>query len=206
MFLRVLAEERRVGELHQARHFAYGYRRITQVVLQLSHRDLGDPLAGGFAAALLADLRQVLRRDEQLARVPLHLALMRVQLEQTGELPEGIIALVDRHTLELWRQTDGQLIHIVEHLHHRAARNDFQNLLAVVRRPILQLQLQQMELGKEKLLAGIGQGERRICFQILLLRVPVRLYAHVLVHDLLVQIRCNGHLLELQIRREVIRT
>ena len=46
MFLRILAEETCIGELHLARYLMNRQRGTAQVVLDLRYRDFGYPLAG----------------------------------------------------------------------------------------------------------------------------------------------------------------
>ena len=136
VLLGVLAEEAGVGELHEPCYLAYRQRRLAQVVLELRYRDVRYPFAGRTAAALLTDLRQVLRRDTQEAGMPLYLTLVRVLVQQAHELMERVVARIHRRTFIRIRD-NSQFIQVIEHLHCSTTRDEVQYLLAVQRHMIL---------------------------------------------------------------------
>ena len=62
-----------------------------------------------------------------------------------------------------------------------------------------------MVVGIEEIDAHLVNRENRILLDILLLRVPVGLDAHVVVHDLGVDVGVKSDLTELEVRRHLVR-
>ena len=109
-------------------------------MLHLCHRHFRDPLSRRPTATLLAYLRQILRRDTELLRVPLYLTLVGILLQQLHELMEGIVAMVGSDTSVLLGINERHLIHIIEHLHRSRMRQLPKNLQTEFRLLVLQLQ------------------------------------------------------------------
>ena len=76
--LDIMAEVRRSVEIHQRRNGVDAHGRVVEQPSYLLRREAVYPVACAVVAAIVAYLREILRRDAQLVGIPVDLTLLLV--------------------------------------------------------------------------------------------------------------------------------
>ena len=192
MFLRVLAEEAGIGELHEFSDLTNRKCRILEAMCEFRDSDIRNPLAGGLTATLLAYLREVLRCNIKLRRVPLYFSLVRIKLEESCELMEGVITMIDRSTCGVIIRNGQDLIQIIEQFHRNGTRKCHEDLLSVIGLRGPELEFKQTEVCFAKILRYLIEVEDRVRFHILKFLPPSGFNAHMIEHQLLEDLCIDG--------------
>ncbi len=199
MFFDVLAEETAVREMEVIGDLLDAELRRPQQSYYLGHRDLSNPVGRQLAATLFADLGQILGGDTYLLGKELHLALVRIGLQQRHKASEDDIRLAYIGPFLKRRRQMKLVVEHMEYLHNRGMGYSLQYMVSIGGIGLHYLESEQRMVGLKQAALFVIEMDDGIGAQQLLFLPPIGLHTEALEEDILVDLALGAQQIELKI-------